>query len=94
MSIANIMKLSPKELKFLSMMNEIRLSDGKLFKRDYELASKIFSFSDAELNTAVKKLVKMSLLTELDLGGNEIVYFHTKKVSQYELDKELKSIMR
>jgi hypothetical protein len=88
------MDLTAKEIKFLTMMNETRLSDGKLFRRDSETFLKIFSFNDKELKIAVSKFVKMGMLSELSLGGNEVIYFHTDKVSQFELDKELKMIKR
>lgn len=71
-------------------MNETRLSDGKLFKRDSEEISKIFVFSDKELKAAVKKLVEIGMLSSMDLGGNEKIYFHTEKVSPDKLDKELR----
>jgi hypothetical protein len=88
------MELTPKEIKFLTIMNETRLCDNKMFRRDSEAISKIFTFDDKELGAVVKKLVKMDMLSVLDLGGNEKIYFHTDKVSQFELDKELKLIKR
>jgi hypothetical protein len=88
------MALTPREVKFLTMMNETRLSDGKLFKRDLEAFSKIFSFSEKELHSAVKKLVDLGMLSQMKLGGNEIIYFHTDKVSESELDEELKVLRR
>ena len=85
------MELTSKELKFLTVMDATRLSDKKLFKRDSEEFRKFFSFTDKEMNVAVKKLVKMGLLSEMDLGAKEIVYFHTDKVPRDSLDMRLKS---
>ena len=75
------MELTPKEIKFLTIMNETRLADGKMFGRYSEEVSKLFSFSNSELNAAVKKLVKMDMLSVMDVGGNEKVFFHTDKVA-------------
>ena len=88
------MELTSKELNFLTIMNETRLSDKKLFKRDSETFRKFFSFTDGELSLAVNKLVKMALLSKMELGSNEIIYFHTEKVSQDNLDAKLVSIRR
>ncbi len=86
------MELTQKDMKFLTIMNETRLSDGKMFGRYSEEVSKLFLFSDAELSTAVKKLVKMEMLSVIDVGGNERVYFHTDKVTEDKLDKDLMGI--
>lgn len=86
------MDLSAKELKFLTILNETRLSDGKLMGLYSKEVSKIFTFSDIELVNAVKKLVKMKFLSVIDAGGNELVYFHTNKVIKTELDKNLREI--
>ncbi|MBU0761200.1 MAG: hypothetical protein KJ718_05465 [Nanoarchaeota archaeon] len=83
------MDLTPKETKFLTILNETRLSDGKMFGRYFEEIKGLFEFSNEELNKAVKKLVQMGLLTKIDAGGNEYVYFHTNKVTKTELDKDL-----
>ena len=88
------MELTPKDIKFLTMMNETRLSDKKLFKRDSDEFKKFFSFTDQELVMAVKKLTAMGLLSEMKLGSDEVIYFHTAKVSQDSLDVNLKSIRR
>ena len=86
------MSLTPKEAKFLTILNETRLADGKLFGEYSEEVSKQFSFSNAELEAAVKKFVKFGLLSVIDAGGNELVYFHTGKVNEDKLDKHLKAI--
>jgi hypothetical protein len=83
------MELTQREIKFLTFMNETRLSDGKLFKRDLEEVNKVFEFNDKELNAAVKKLVDIGMLSSMDLGGNEKIYFHTEKVAADKLDKDL-----
>ncbi|MEK6818663.1 MAG: hypothetical protein AABY10_01880 [Nanoarchaeota archaeon] len=85
------MELTQKEVKFLTMMDETRLSNKKMFKRDSEGFRKLFSFTDKEMNVAVKKLVKKGFLSEMDLGSNEVVYFHTDKVSKGILDTKLSS---
>ncbi|MBS3064871.1 MAG: hypothetical protein J4472_03595, partial [DPANN group archaeon] len=74
------MQLSSRELKFLTIMNETRLSDGKIHGQYSKEVAKQFQFEDAELNSAVKKFVKMKLLSVIDAGGDELVYFHTEKV--------------
>ncbi len=86
------MELTPKEMKFLTIMNETRLADGKMFGRYFGEVKKIFSFSDAELGAAIKKLIKLDMLSVLDVGGNELVYFHTNKVSKDNLDRNLREI--
>jgi len=86
------MELTTKDIKFLTIMNETRLADGKMLGRYSEEVSKRFSFSDAELENAVKKLVKMNMLSVIDAGGKELVYFHTEKVDKSELDKRLGEI--
>ncbi len=86
------MELAPKDIKFLTIMNETRLSDGKMFGRYFEEVNERFKFSNSELNTAVKKLVKMDMLSVIDAGGKDMVYFHTEKVSKDQLDKELMTI--
>jgi len=86
------MELAPKDIKFLTIMNETRLSDGELFGRYSEEVSKIFTFSNAELSAAIRKLVKMEMLSVVDAGGNELVYFHSDKVDKNKLDKALKAI--
>ena len=86
------MELTQKDIKFLTILNETRLSDGKMFGRYFQEVNKVFSFSENELNSAVKKLVKMEMLTSIDVGGNEQVYFHTDKVSKDKLDKDLREI--
>ncbi len=86
------MELTQKDIKFLTIMNETRLSDGKMFGRYSEEVSKLFLFSNVELDAAVKKLVKMGMLSVVDAGGNELVYFHTNKVAEDKLDKSLREI--
>ncbi len=86
------MELTDREIKFLTIMNETRLCDWKMVGRYSDEVSKIFSFSNSELNAAVKKLVKMEILSVIDVGGNELVYFHTDKATEYKLDKDLKEI--
>jgi len=86
------MELMPKDIKFLTIMNETRLTNGKMFGRYFEEVSEQFKFSNSELNTAVKKLVKMDMLSVIDAGGKDMVYFHTDKVSKDQLDKELMTI--
>ena len=86
------MELTQKEIKFLTIMNETRLADGKIHGRYSQEVSKVFSFSDSELKNAVNKLLKMKMLSVIDAGGNELVYFHTDKVVKSELDKQLREI--
>jgi len=86
------MELTQKEIKFLSILNETRLSDKKMLGRYSEEVKKVFQFSNSELDAAVKKLVKMELISVIDVGGNEKVYFHTEKVSKDILEKELVAI--
>lgn len=88
------MNLTPKEVKFLTILNETRLSNGKLLKGYSERLRKEFSFRDKELREAVKKLRGNGLLTEMDLGGDDIMYFFTEKVSKDMLDKKLEEITR
>jgi len=86
------MQLTDKELKFLTILNETRLANGKIHGRYSQEVSKIFQFSDAELGSAVKKLVKMKMLSVIDAGADELVYFHTDKVVKSELDRNLREI--
>ena len=86
------MELMPKDIKFLTIMNETRLTNGKMFGRYFEEVSEQFKFSNSELSVAVKKLMKMDMLSVIDAGGKDLVYFHTDKVSKDQLDKELMTI--
>ena len=86
------MALSQREIKFLTVLNETRLSDGKMSGRYFDEIKEQFIFSNKELNQAVIKLVKMGLLSEIAVGGNEYVYFHTEKVEKSELDNDLGKI--
>ena len=86
------MILSQREIKFLTILNETRLSDGKMSGRYSDEIKEEFLFSDKELNQAVIKLVKMGLLEKITAGGNEYVYFHTEKVEKSELDAILGKI--
>ncbi|MBU0907109.1 MAG: hypothetical protein KKE05_03030 [Nanoarchaeota archaeon] len=85
-------QLTPKETKFLTVLNETRLAGGKIFGRFGELVKEQFQFSNEELKNAVNKFLKLDLLTKIDAGGNEIVYFHTNKVNSIELDRDLLKI--
>jgi hypothetical protein len=84
-----IPQLTPKETKFLTILNETRLANGKMFGRYFEQIKEQFQFSNEELRNAVNKLVKMDLLVEINAGGDEFVYFHTDKVTKTALDKDL-----
>lgn len=86
------MVLSQREMKFLTILNETRFSDGKMSGRYLDEIKEHFLFSNKELNLAVVKLVKMGLLSEIDAGGNEFVYFHTEKVEKSKLDSNLGKI--
>lgn len=86
------MALTQNEIKFLTILNETRLANGKMFGRYSEEIKKQFNFSDKELIVAVRKLEELNLLTKINAGGNEYVYFHTDKVVKTELDKELSKI--
>lgn len=86
------MTLSQREIKFLTILNETRLSDGKMSTRYLDDIKEQFLFSNKELNWAVIKFVKMGLLSEIATGGNEYVYFHTEKVEKSGLDKNLGKI--
>jgi hypothetical protein len=86
------MELTQKEIKFLSILNETRLSDGMLSKRYFDEVKEQFTFSTGELDSAVKKLLKKGLLMKIDAGGGENVYFHTDEVIKIELDEGLSKI--
>ena len=86
------MELTTKDLKFLTILNETRLSDGKMSGRYYKEVSEQFLFSNEELNAAVKKLMKMGMLSSMSIGKDEQVYFHTEKVDEEILDKGLLEI--
>jgi len=86
------MDLTSRELKFLTIMNETRLSNGKIHGIYSQEVAKQFQFSEVELSSAVKKFVKLKLLSVIDAGGDELVYFHTEKVIKAELDKQLREI--
>jgi hypothetical protein len=86
------MDLTPKDLKFLTILNETRLADGKMFGRYFEEVREKFQFSNSELDAAVKKLVKLEMLSVIPIGGNERVYFRTEKASSFPLDKDLLAI--
>lgn len=86
------MELTQKDIKFLTIMNETRLSEGKICGRYSQEVNKEFLFSDSELNAAVKKFVKMGMLSTIEAGGGETVYFHTEKVDRSKLDKDLRKI--
>ncbi len=88
------MALTEKESKFLTIMKETRLEDNKLFKNYSEEVRKIFQFTDKELQNAVKKLLRDGMLSEMDLGAKETIYFHTDKVTEDMLDKKLGEIRR
>ena len=88
------MELTSKEMKFLTIMNETRLDNGKMFKSEFERINKKFSFTDKELTSAVKKLTSNGLLSTIEVGGDEVVYFHTEKVSKDLLDKDLSRFRR
>jgi hypothetical protein len=85
-------QLTPKETKFLTILNETRLADGKMVGRYSEQVKEQFQFSNEELKSAVNKLVKMDLLMKIDAGGKEFVYFHTDKVGKTDLDGDLLKI--
>ena len=86
------MELTSKDMKFLTIMNETRLSDGKMVGKYSDEVSKVFLFSNSELHIAIKKLVKMDMLSVMDIGRNEKVYFHTQKVTKDKMDRHLKEI--
>lgn len=86
------MALTQKETKFLTILNETRLTNGKMVGRYSTEVKEQFSFSDTELKSAVNKFVKMDLLSVIDAGGNDLVYFHTQKVNKEDLDKDLLKI--
>jgi len=83
------MVLSQREIKFLSILNETRLSDGKMSERYLKEINEQFLFSNKELNQAIIKLVKIGFLSVISAGGDEYVYFHTEKVKKSELDNNL-----
>jgi DNA-binding Lrp family transcriptional regulator len=86
------MELTEKEIKFLTIMNETRIDEGKMFGRYFEEVKQQFTFSTPELAAAVKKLEKLGLITKIGTGGNEFAYFHTDKVAKIKLDKNLSEI--
>ena len=86
------MELTDKDIRFLTIMNETRLSDGRLFGRYSEEVNKVFPFTPLELEAAVKKLLSMNLLSQMKLDRNETLYFHTEKVFKIALDRKLKQI--
>lgn len=86
------MLLTQKETKFLTILNETRLTDGKMLGRYADLVKEQFEFSNGELTSAVKKLLELELLTPIKAGGDEVVYFHTSKVEKIKLDPDLLKI--
>lgn len=86
------MELTQKDIKFLTVMNETRLFRGKMFGRYFDEVSKVFTFTDTELKSSVKKLVGLGMLESIEAGGGEQVYFHTLKVKDQILDKNLLAI--
>ncbi len=86
------MELTQKDIKFLTIMNETRLSDGKMFGRYSDEVKGVFDFSDGELGASVKKLVKMGMLSVMEISSNEKIYFYTDKVSKEKLDRNLREI--
>jgi DNA polymerase III delta subunit len=88
----DIPKLTPRETKFLTILDETRLADNKMFGRYADIVKEQFQFSNKELKTAVAKLLKLDLLTKINAGGDEMVYFHTEKVNKIKLDEELSKI--
>lgn len=86
------MELTSKELKFLTILNETRLADGKMFGRYFDQVKERFEFSNDELGKAAAKLVSLDLLTKINAGGDEFVYFHTDKVVKAALDPDLVKI--
>lgn len=86
------MELTAREIKFLTILDETRLDRGKMFGRYFGEVSKVFQFSDNELTMAVNKLLKMKMLSVIDAGADEKVYFHTDKVVKNDLDKNLREI--
>ncbi len=83
------MELTLKETKFLTILNETRIADGKLMEGYSRKVKEVFTYTNPELNAAIKKFKGNGLLSELDLGANEVMYFFTDKVSKDMLDKEL-----
>ena len=83
------MDITSKEIKFLTILNETRLSGGRLSKRYFEEIKELFTFSIEELEKVTIKLLKRGMITKIATGGDEYVYFHTDKVIKGELDKDL-----
>jgi len=83
------MELSQKDIKFLTILNETRLSGGKMPKKYFDEINEKFVFSNEEINNAAKKFVKIGLLSIIAAGGDEYVYFHTDKVIKSELNMDL-----
>jgi hypothetical protein len=88
------MELNGKDMKFLTILNETRISDGKMVGRYSDEVSKVFTFSKSELDLAIKKLIRMDMISVLEISGNEKVYFHTKKATVDKLDRRLREIRR
>ena len=86
------MDLTSKESKFLTILNETRLENGKMFDRYSKEVRKVFEFDDRELTLAIKNLKEKGMLSELNLGGNEVMHFFTEKVTKNMLDKKLQEI--
>jgi hypothetical protein len=83
------MNLTQKEIKFLSILDETRLTDGKISQKYFEEIKEHFIFTKEELRRVVVKLVKMNLIEKVNAGRDENVYFHTDKVTKSELDTDL-----
>ena len=86
------MELTTKETKFLTILNETRISGGKLMDGFSKKIKEHFSYTNSELNGAIAKLKGEGYLSELDLGGDEVMYFFTEKVDKDMLDKDLGKI--
>jgi len=88
------MLLTEKEKKLLTVLHEARLVDKKFLKGYQKMIEEHFSFSYEGLDKLIAKFLKNKLLKEITLGDNEVMYFHTNKVTKEMIDDKLSNLGR
>ncbi len=86
------MNLTSKETKFLSILNETRVVNGKFLEGFNKRIKDHFVFKNEDLVLSIKKFKSEGFLTELVLGKDESMYFFTDKVKKDMLDLELNKV--
>lgn len=86
------MNLTEKEKKLLTILHEAKLVKGKLLNGYEKEIKEHFSFTYKELREALKKFLENGLLEETKLRINEVMYWHTKKVTKDMIDNSLVEI--